>query len=176
MAALPPQGVIDADGHVLEDADLWERYLEAPYRDRPIRIVQDEEGWDLLEVAGKPFPFFNKGQIAMMGTMGEALPIPGPDRRYADARPFGSADPGERVERLDREGLDAALLYPTIGLQWECAVPEPELDISEMTKKNAKFYYLPYYEYPCKNGKTFDITSTTLIIVGDVYIEEAIYF
>ena len=62
MAALPPQGVIDADGHVLEDADLWERYLEAPYRDRPIRIVQDEEGWDLLEVAGKALAASRKPQ------------------------------------------------------------------------------------------------------------------
>ncbi|HVA43172.1 MAG TPA: hypothetical protein VNF50_06800 [Acidimicrobiales bacterium] len=29
--------VIDADSHVLEPADLWERYLEPRYRDRAIR-------------------------------------------------------------------------------------------------------------------------------------------
>jgi predicted TIM-barrel fold metal-dependent hydrolase len=130
MTELPDRGVIDADGHVLEDEDLWERYLEPQFRDRPIRIVRDDQGWDVLEVAGKPFPYFDPGQISMMGTMGEPLPIPSPERRYAEARPFGSADPRERVTRLDREGLDAALLYPTIGLQWECAVPDPELDMA----------------------------------------------
>jgi len=128
MAPLPETGVVDADGHVLEDADLWDRYLEPAYRDRPIRIVQDEAGWDVLEVAGQRFPYMDPGQIAMMGTMGEALPIPGPDRHYAEARPFGSAVASERIERLDDEGLDAALLYPTIGLQWECAVPDPALN------------------------------------------------
>ena len=33
MATLPATGIIDADGHVLEPADLWEHYLEARYRD-----------------------------------------------------------------------------------------------------------------------------------------------
>jgi len=32
--------VVDADSHVLEPADLWETYLEPPYRDRAIRIVE----------------------------------------------------------------------------------------------------------------------------------------
>jgi hypothetical protein len=32
--------VIDADSHVMEPPDLWERYLEPRYRDRAIRIVE----------------------------------------------------------------------------------------------------------------------------------------
>ena len=28
------EGAVDADGHVLEPPDLWERYLEARFRDR----------------------------------------------------------------------------------------------------------------------------------------------
>ena len=42
--------VVDADGHVLEPPDLWERYLEAEYRDRAIRIVRDDAGLELLMV------------------------------------------------------------------------------------------------------------------------------
>ena len=30
--------VVDSDGHVLEPADMWERYLEPKYRERAIRI------------------------------------------------------------------------------------------------------------------------------------------
>jgi len=36
--------VIDADGHVLEPPDLWERYIEPKYRDRCPRLVIDGEG------------------------------------------------------------------------------------------------------------------------------------
>ena len=30
--------LIDADGHILEPPDLWEKNLESKYRDRAIRI------------------------------------------------------------------------------------------------------------------------------------------
>ena len=36
--------LIDADGHILEPPDLWERYLEPQYRDRALRIrVGDDQ-------------------------------------------------------------------------------------------------------------------------------------
>ena len=40
---------VDADGHILEPPDLWETYLEPQYRDRPLRIVLDENGLEELE-------------------------------------------------------------------------------------------------------------------------------
>ena len=42
-ATSPP--VVDADGHVLEPADTWLTYLDPSYRDRAIRIAQDEHGY-----------------------------------------------------------------------------------------------------------------------------------
>ena len=36
------KGAIDADGHILEPADLWEKYLEPKYRDRALRIRTGE--------------------------------------------------------------------------------------------------------------------------------------
>ena len=35
-------GAVDADGHVLEDAALWDRYLEAKYKPGAVRIRQDD--------------------------------------------------------------------------------------------------------------------------------------
>jgi hypothetical protein len=32
---------VDADGHVLEPRDTWQKYLEPQLRDRAIRIVED---------------------------------------------------------------------------------------------------------------------------------------
>jgi hypothetical protein len=39
MATMPTAGIIDGDGHVLEPATLWLDYLEAPMRERAIRVV-----------------------------------------------------------------------------------------------------------------------------------------
>ena len=50
-----------------------------------------------------------------------------PERTYLDEAPFGSMDPTERLEVLDAEGIDAAVLYTTIGLLWEAELDDAEL-------------------------------------------------
>ena len=52
MADLASASIIDADGHVLEPAWLWEEYLEAEFRDRAIRIVPDDQGLEVVLVDG----------------------------------------------------------------------------------------------------------------------------
>jgi len=44
----PTRAVIDADGHVLEPADTWLKYLDPKYRERAIRIVRDEQNLEVL--------------------------------------------------------------------------------------------------------------------------------
>ena len=34
--------VVDADGHILEPLDLWEKYMDPKFRDRAPRIVKGE--------------------------------------------------------------------------------------------------------------------------------------
>ena len=34
--------VIDCDSHIMEPADLWQRYLPAKFRDRAIRIEEHD--------------------------------------------------------------------------------------------------------------------------------------
>ena len=46
-------GAVDADGHILEPPDLWERYLEPRYRDRALRFVLDADGLEELEIGGR---------------------------------------------------------------------------------------------------------------------------
>ena len=50
----PHVGTIDADGHILEPPDLWENYLENEYKARALRIGVDDEGYEYLEIDGKP--------------------------------------------------------------------------------------------------------------------------
>jgi predicted TIM-barrel fold metal-dependent hydrolase len=123
-------GAIDADGHVLEPPDLWETYLEPKYRDRALRIVTDEQGLEELEIGGARSTMSRRGFPSTLGAMGDSdlrsMQFD-PARTYLAEMPFGAMDPGERLQLLDAEGLDAVILYTTVGLLWEAELTDPEL-------------------------------------------------
>ena len=48
--------VIDADGHILEPFDLWNKYTDPKYRDRAPRLVEDEIGKRRLITQMKTLP------------------------------------------------------------------------------------------------------------------------
>jgi predicted TIM-barrel fold metal-dependent hydrolase len=124
------QGAVDADGHILEPPDLWETYLEPKYRDRALRFVLDENGLEELEIAGKRSQLSRRGMPSTLGAMGDPdlrAMMFDPERTYLREAPFGSMDPDERLKVLDAEGIDAAILYTTVGLLWEVEVEDPEL-------------------------------------------------
>ncbi len=123
-------GAVDADGHILEPPDLWERYIEPKYRDRTLRFRIDEHGLEELEIGGERSRMSRRGFPSTLGAMG-APDLPDiqkdPERTYLDEAPYGSMDPDERLELLDAEGLDAVILYTTVGLLWEAELDDPEL-------------------------------------------------
>ena len=121
---------VDADGHILEPPDLWETYLEPQYRDRALRIVLDENGLEELEIGGKQSKLSRRGFPSTLGAMGDAdlraMQLD-PTRTYVGEAPYGSMDPAERIKVLDAEGIDAVVLYTTIGLLWESELDDDEL-------------------------------------------------
>ena len=123
------EGVIDADGHINEPHDLWERYLEPQYRDRAVAIHVDTNGRERLHVGGKPSRFFTADILARGRGMG--LTFKEREARsnipYKDSIPFGGNDPKERIQLLDFEGLSKAFIYPTISLEWEAEITEFDL-------------------------------------------------
>ena len=121
VTLFPYAGAIDADGHILEPPDLWEKYLEPRYRDRAIRIRTNSEGLEVLELAGGPVKYMRPGQLAAFGAMGKRPEHlgPSPDKTYVNQAPFGAMNPKERLARMDQEGLEKALIYPSLGLIWE---------------------------------------------------------
>ncbi len=119
---------VDADGHVLEPRDTWQKYLEPNLRADAIRIEKDSEGVEVLLVENKP-------HLALRGTLGALggiemdstdLMTPGA-RSYEDGCPPGGYDPAARLAVMDDEKIDMALLYPTIGIAWEGLVESPKL-------------------------------------------------
>ena len=123
-------GAVDADGHILEPPDLWETYIDPQYRDRALRIRVDENGLEELEIDGRRSQMTRRGFPATLGAMG-APDLPdiqkNPHRTYLSESPYGAMDPTERLALLDAEGLDAVILYTTVGLLWEAELQDPEL-------------------------------------------------
>jgi predicted TIM-barrel fold metal-dependent hydrolase len=120
--------VIDADGHVLEPADLWERYVDPAYRARAIRVRRGADGRDVLEIEGRPARLTTPEMLGGFGGMGkplEELAAACLSGRYTENAPAPATDPSARLRLLDQDGIDAALLYPSLGLQWEAEVEDP---------------------------------------------------
>jgi len=134
LPRIPYPGVVDADGHILEPPDLWERYLEPQYRDRAVRIRKDERGLEYLEINGQPSKMVRNGAPATMGVMDQLAGIEYKREPtglgYVDNASFGSMDTKERLKRLDIENLERAFLYPTLGLLWETECEDLELSVA----------------------------------------------
>jgi uncharacterized protein len=127
MAEVPVTGLVDGDGHVLEPATLWDDYLEERFRPRGLRVRVNDAGLEYVEVDGRPFDRLSPGALSLLGSMGEPDARPSPERRYMDSMPLGACDPAGRVQLLDEQGLDAAVLYTTLGIIWEIATDDVEL-------------------------------------------------
>ena len=126
---------VDADGHVLEPADTWQRYIDPKFRDRALRVDIDADGFENLFIDNRP-TLMLKGRLGALGGIEAETPqeklafqIPG-QRTYRDGAPPGGYDPHARLAVMDAEGIDRVLLYPTIGIAWEGGVSDPELALA----------------------------------------------
>ncbi|MBL4622408.1 MAG: amidohydrolase [Immundisolibacteraceae bacterium] len=117
--------VIDADGHILEPRNLWEEYGEAKYRDRLPRIEM-RNGKEVFRVDQDNVvdTGFGLGFIGAMGSRDEGGTFTNTGA-YETGRE-GGWNPHARIVDMDREGIDAAFLYPTLGL-FMSPVKDPDL-------------------------------------------------
>jgi hypothetical protein len=121
---------VDADGHVLEPRDTWLDYIDPAFRERAIRIAIDDRGDEVLLVDGRPLEAMRNGLAGLGGIHldpADALDRTTGRLRYEDGCPAGGYDPSARLKVMDDEGIDIAILYPTIGICWEGHVTEPAL-------------------------------------------------
>ena len=123
--------IIDADSHTVEPPDLWVENLEPEYRHRAMRIAIDEDGLEYLEIDGKkPTGYLISGGMfgrpSGIGKDVKDLLTPG-KITYQEGLEPGAVDPIERLKVLDSEGIEATVLYPTMGLAWEAECPDYKL-------------------------------------------------
>src|SRR5437773_11675103 len=85
----PYPGAIDADGHILEPPDTWEKYIDPQYRDRAIRITKGRDGLEILEIGGGAAQHPPPRQGAQPGAVGKegGGPTPPPPQTNTNQAP-----------------------------------------------------------------------------------------
>ena len=130
--------VVDADGHYLEPEDLSD-YIDPKWKDVAPRTVtlpdgsRREEGRQWFAEAAPQFgppPGFQRATEEQQQTLSPTTSrntqpsLSAKDRTTGAAynqRPPGVLDSPGRLKVMDKEGIDAAFLYPTKALAW---IPE----------------------------------------------------
>ena len=129
--------VFDADNHYYEPVDLFMRYIDPPYRDRTF-TVEERDGGTVVLFRGQPFGFVggsgNKQRIrpgALRAMLrGETLDEGDEDDSYA-------SDPAARIAMMDRQGIEATLMFPSTGVTIANAIGrDPELLAAHMRAFN----------------------------------------
>ena len=95
--------IIDADGHVLERDIPWADLIDAPYRSRAPRPVQDNRGFTFIMIDGKLTP----------KPVGKGCSFVGAPRSHNPQPTTGMVDPKQRLKDMDLEGIDTAVLFGT---------------------------------------------------------------
>ena len=113
--------IVDIDTHINEPMDVFERYLEDPYRSRRPRIVQDTLGLTRILLEGRLYPdprlkqVFNQSHAGAGSAMQRARGIVG-CRGQMEGVPEGASDPRARIQDLDLEGIDVQVVFGNLGL------------------------------------------------------------
>jgi hypothetical protein len=117
-APLPPRAgpIVDADGHVIEPLEAW---VGLPDGHRP-RVIEDASGYEHVVVGEREILAVPLGTLARPGS---SFDDDTAFRSLRDAQPGGS-DPTARLLDMDAEGIDQAVLYPSIGL-YAAAIDDP---------------------------------------------------
>ncbi|MGD9617956.1 MAG: amidohydrolase family protein [Alphaproteobacteria bacterium] len=118
--------VVDADGHILEPLDLWDKYIDPKFRDRAPRIVKDNAtGKERLVIEEHAVGNAQRG-IGGIGAVGARQGVVADDTMEYKEGKAGGFDPHKRIPDMDADGIDAAFLYPSLGL-FSGAIHDPQL-------------------------------------------------
>ncbi|MGD9763562.1 MAG: amidohydrolase family protein [Candidatus Binatia bacterium] len=123
--------IIDADSHFVEPFDLFQRYVEPQYRERVLQLAKDPAGGSLPIVVVDGQPMVGMDFDNLFSTMvghgkkedGQTLDEFDPQHAFDPSW----QDMDARVRYLDAEGIDAQIIYPTLGILWEGTINDPKL-------------------------------------------------
>src|SRR5215212_1468908 len=122
--AHPPYRLIDSDMHYYEPDDCFTRHLESRYADRALTVVKGKDGLGRVYFAGRRIRYLSvtatdftspPGCFRAFFDTGKGRPVmeehmisPG------STHPEWVADRGKRLAQMDAQGIEAALMLPTL--------------------------------------------------------------
>ena len=133
--------VLDSDMHILEPADLWQRYLDAKFKQRaPVGLTDHVRDLRLVGPDGKAW---GRPVDPAPGT----LPPPGhifhKNQKLFKPHNERGWTPQVQLDAMGEEGIDMAILYPSRGLN---LLSVPDLD-AEFAAALARAYNDWLYEF-----------------------------
>lgn len=109
---------IDSDMHLAEPWNLWEEYIEPDYRD----------AWQAWTGIPGPYNSLRTAPAVASYTERKSMMNVVKESRYADFAPYVEDDwinPSAQTKAMDIEGIDVAVLFPTVGNRgWRGAPPD----------------------------------------------------
>jgi predicted TIM-barrel fold metal-dependent hydrolase len=133
-----PFKLVSADSHVQEPPDLWTSRMDKRFRDRAPHVVTRPEGEFFvcegalmsdehgLAIAGTKWKYQNPDSYDFGTIVGGG--------KWSDV-PEAAYDPAMRIKEMDREGIEAELIYASMGLVMY-AVPDYEFRFACMKAFN----------------------------------------
>ena len=107
---------ISADSHILEPWGMWAERIDPEFRERAPRVEESPDGSGHLFVCeGR-----SKGAIRALGT-----PYAAQKQQTEEGR-RGGYDPAARIVDMDMDGIEAEVLYPSMGAR-VYSIPDGEL-------------------------------------------------
>jgi predicted TIM-barrel fold metal-dependent hydrolase len=106
---------VSGDSHLECSPDLWRTSVDPDFRDWVPAVVSLPDGGDGLVFKGSEDPLpITRSLAGGHRAVAEERGYRKPSLSFADKMP-GSGGPGQRVEELDRDGVDAEVLFPALA-------------------------------------------------------------
>jgi predicted TIM-barrel fold metal-dependent hydrolase len=118
-------GCVDGDSHYYETRDAFTRHLEPRLRDRAIRVVRDADGQERIWIGERLFTFlpeFSYDRMPRPGSLRAMLKLhqtPDYSAQVLEEMQPEYVERSARLSWMDRHGVRAALLFPTLGVCME---------------------------------------------------------
>ena len=104
--------VFDADGHVAEPDDLWQRYCSARHRDAAAAALH------IADLPGGGSGLMLEEHCIVAGIQAVTFAGQNPrtfmNKRWSEGYP-GAFDPAHRLRDMDLEGIDIAMVFPSLA-------------------------------------------------------------
>ena len=127
------QRVISADNHLIDPKDLYVERLPKEFRDRAPRVMRGPDGGDGWSFDGRP-PARTFGLEAVAGRPDQHGAYKPTGMTWEEILP-GNYDGTAHLADMDRDGIDGAVVYPTVAMA-AYSIPDPTLRLALLQTYN----------------------------------------